>query len=74
MFNPASDPNAATSILGAAADLKENMNCIMKFGLPPSVAQQIDSQLILNSAHIDDPTIASNIELNFYVFHCLESY
>ncbi len=50
------------------------MNCIEKFGLPLSVAQQIDSRLILNSAHIDDPTIASDIELNSYVLYCLESY
>ena len=74
MSNPARDPNAETSTLDAAADLRENMNCIVKFGLPPSVAQHIDSRLILNDAHIDDPTIASDIEFNSYVFQCLESY
>ncbi len=74
MSNPASDPNAETSTLDAAVDLKDNMNCIEKFGLSSSVTQQIDSRLILNGAHIDDPTIASDIELNSYVLHCLESY
>ena len=74
MSNLASNLNAETSTLDAAADLIENMNCIEKFGLPPSVAQHIDSRFILNDVHIDDPTIASNIELNSYVLHCLESY
>ena len=74
MSNSTSDPNAETSTLDAAAELRENMNYIEKFGLPPSVAQHIDSRLILNDIHIDDPTIASDIELNSYVLHCLEIY
>ena len=74
MSNSTSDQNAETSTLDAAAELRENMNYIEKFELPPSVAQHIDSRFILNDVHIDDPTIASNIELNSYVLHCLESY
>ena len=74
MSNPASNPNAKTSILDTAIDLRENMNYIKKFGLLPNVAQYIDSQLILHNTHIDDPIIASDIKLNFYAFYCLESY
>ena len=74
MSNSTSDPNAETSTLDAAAELRENMNYIEKFGLPPSVAPHIDSRLIFNDIHIDDPTIASDIELNSYVLHCLKSY
>ena len=74
MSNSTSDPNAETSTLDAAAELRENMNYIEKFGLPPSVAPHINSRLILNDIHINDPTIASDIELNSYVLHCLESY
>ena len=50
------------------------MNYIKKFGLPPSVTQHIDSQLILNEIHIDNPIIALDIKLNSYVFHCLKNY
>ena len=74
MSNLISDPNAKTSTLNAAAELKENMNYIKKFRLPPSVAPYIDFWLILNDININDPTIASNIKLNLYVFHYLESY
>ncbi len=74
MSNPVSNPNAKTITLDATTDLRENMNCIKKFGLLPSIAQSIDSQLILNSAHIDNSTIISDIKLNFYVLHCLKSY
>ncbi len=74
MSNLASDPNAETNTLDVVADLRKNMNCIEKFRLHPSITQQIDSRLILNGAHINDPTIASDIELNSYVLHCLESY
>ena len=72
MFSPTSDRNPET--LDVAAELRENINYIEKFGLPPSVTHHIDSRLILNDVHIDDPTIASDIELNSYVLHCLESY
>ena len=74
MSNLASNLNAKTSTLNIAADLRENINCIKKFGLLLSVTQYINFQFILNDAHIDNPTIVSNIELNFYVFHYLESY
>ena len=74
MFNLTSDLNAKISTLDTAADLRENMNYIEKFGLHPSVAQYIDSRLILNGAHIDNPIIVSDIKLNSYALHCLESY
>lgn len=74
MSNLISDPNTKTSILDAAADLRENINYIEKLRLFPSVAKYINSQHIFNDIHINDLTIASNIKLNLYVFHCLESY
>ncbi|MCJ1346029.1 hypothetical protein MMC31_004240 [Peltigera leucophlebia] len=74
MSNLTSDSNPKTSVLDAAAELRENMNYIKKFELPLSVAQHINSRLILNDIYIDKPTIASDIKLNSYVLHCLESY
>ena len=74
MSNSTSNLNTETSTLDAIAELRENINYIEKFGSPPSVALYIDSQLIFNDIQIDDPTIASDIELNSYVLHCLESY
>lgn len=74
MFNPASNLNPKTSILDATADLRENINCIKKFGLPLSVAQHIKSRLILNNAPIHDPRTTLDIELNSYIFPYLESY
>lgn len=74
MSNSISNSNAKTSILNATAKLRENINYIEKFGLPPSVTQYINSRPIFNNIHIDDPTIASDIKLNSYVLHCLESY
>ena len=71
--SPPSDRNPETTTLDAAAE-RENLNCISKFGLPTSVAQHIDSRLILHDVHIDDPTIASDVELNSWVLNCLESY
>ena len=50
------------------------MNYIEKFGSPLSIVPHINSRLILNDIHIDDFTIASDIKLNSYVLHCLESY
>ena len=58
-----SDRNPEITTLNTAAE-KENLNCILKFGLPANVAQYIDLRLILHDIYIDDPTIASNIELN----------
>lgn len=74
MSNPVSNLNAETSTLDVAINLRENMNCIKKFGLSPSIIQQIDSWLIFNGAHIDNPIITSDIELNSYIFHFRESY
>ena len=71
MSSPTSDRNPKTLDV---ATVRENLNYIAKFGLPPSVAQHIDYRLILNNVHIDDPTTASDIELNSWVFNCLESY
>ena len=74
MSNLTSDPNAETSTLDGAAELRENMNYIEKFELSPSVTQHIDSRLIFNDIYIDNPKIASDIKLNLYVLHYLESY
>ena len=74
MSNLINNSNVKTSILDTIAKLRKNINYIKKFGLPPSVALHIDSRLILNNIHIDNPTIASDIKLNSYVFYCLESY
>ena len=67
------DPNAETTSSNIAA-IKENLSYIEKFGLPAGVAQRIDSRFILNDVHIDDPTTASDIELNSWVLNFLESY
>ena len=74
MFNSTSNPNAESSILDAAAELRENMNYIEKFGLPLSVAPHIYSRLILNDIHIVELIIVSDIELNSYVLYYFESY
>ena len=74
MSTSTSDQNPETATLDTAAE-RENLNYISKFGLPANVAQQhIDSRLILHDVHIDDPTIASDVELNSWVLNCLESY
>ena len=73
MSNLISNPNSKTSTLDAAAE-RENLNYIAKFRLPANVAHHINLQLILHNVHIDKPTIASDIELNLYVLHRLESY
>ena len=62
-LSPLSDRNFETTTLDAIAE-RENLNCISKFGLFTSVAQHIDLRLILYDVHIDDPTIASDVELN----------
>ena len=74
MSNSISNQNAKTSTLNTVAQLRENINCIKKLGLPLSIVQHINSRLIFNDAHINDPIIASDIELHFYVLHYLESY
>lgn len=74
MFNSTSNLNAKTSILDTTLEQKENMNYIKKFGLLLSVAQYINSQLILNNIYIDNSIVTSDIKFNLYVFHCFESY
>ena len=74
MFSsPPSNRNPETTTLDAVAE-RENLNCISKFGLPASIVQYINSRIILYDVHIDNPTIASDVELNSWVFNCLESY
>ena len=73
MFSPISDHNPETTILDATAKRK-TLNYISKFRLPANVAQYIDLCLILHDVHINDPTIASDVELNSWVLNCLESY
>lgn len=64
MSNLISNLNAKTSILDITIELRENINYIKKFGLPPNVTQYINSRLIFNDIHINDPTITSDIKLN----------
>ena len=70
---PPSDHKSEITTLDAVAK-RENLNCISKFRLPTSVAQHIDLCLILHDVHINNPTIASDVELNSRVLNCLESY
>ena len=72
MSSSTSNSIADTATLDAAD--KANVTYISKFGLPSSVAQHINSRLILNDIHIDDLATALDIELNSWVFNCLESY
>ena len=72
MSSSTSNPSPNASTLDAAE--KANLTYISKFRLPSSVAQHIDSCLILNDIHIDNPTTASDIKLNSWVLNCLESY
>lgn len=53
---------------------RENLIYITKFGLPLNIAQYINSCQIFNEIHINDPTIASDIELNSCVLNCIKSY
>ena len=74
MFSsPTSDPNPENKTSNTVA-IKDNLNYIAKFGLLASVAQYINSCFIFNDIHIDDPTIASDVELNSWVLNCFESY
>ncbi len=74
MSNSTSNLNVENSILDIVVELRENINYIKKFGLLPSIAQHINSQLIFNDVHINNSTIASYIKLNSYILHCLKSY
>ena len=73
MSSSTNDPNAETTTSNITT-IKDNLSYIEKFGLPAGVAQHINSSLILNDVHIDDPTTASDIELNSWVLNFLESY
>ena len=74
MFSsPLSNRNLKTTTLDAAAK-RENLNCISKFGLPASVVQYTNLYLILYDVHINNSTIALNIEFNLWMFNCLKSY
>ena len=69
MFSSTSNPSPNTITLNAA-----NLIYILKFGLSLSIAQHINSRLILNDIHTNNPTIASDIELNLWALNCQESY
>ncbi len=58
-----SNQNPKTTILDITVE-KENLNYILKFGLPTSIAQHIDLCLILHDIHIDNPTTVSDVKLN----------
>ena len=73
MSSSTSNHNPKTTTLDAVAE-RENLNYISKFGLPVNIAHHIDSRLIFYNIHIDNPIIASDLELNLWVFNCLESY
>ena len=74
MSNSISNPNAKTSTLDATTELRKNMNYLEKFGLSPSIAKHINFQLIFNDIYINNPIIASDIELNSYILYYLEIY
>lgn len=74
MCNQASNLNTKTNTLDIIINLWENINCIIKFGLPPSINPHITSQLILHDAHINDPIVTLDIELNFSVLYYQETY
>ena len=44
--------------------IKENLSYLTKFGLPPSIAQYIDTCLIFYDVHINDSIIVFVIKLN----------
>ena len=67
-----SDHNPKTTTLNTVK--RENLKYISKFGFPVGVAQQIDSRLILYDIQINNFLAASDVELNSWVFNCLESY
>lgn len=58
-----SNPNSENKTSNTVA-IKDNQSYIEKFELPPSITQHIDSCLIFNDIHINNPTIASNIKHN----------
>lgn len=68
-----SNPNINHAILDATSD-KVNLTYISKFGLPSSVIQYINFDLIFNKIHINNFTIVSDIKLNLWVLNWLESY
>lgn len=69
MSSSTSDPNPKAPTLDAAIE-RESLIYITKFGLPSSVAQHIDSRLILHDVHINEPT---NIFIFFLLFFIQES-
>ena len=72
MSSPTSNYNPRTTTLNA--DVKrENLNYISKLGLSANVAHHIDLREIFYDVHIDDLSIALDIELNLWVLNCLES-
>lgn len=63
MFLSTSNLNSDIATLDAIID-KINLTYILKFELPLSIAQYINSCLIFNNIHIDDSTIILDIKLN----------
>lgn len=58
-----SDLNSKTSTLNTTT-IRENLNYITKFELPPNIAKHIDICLMFHIVHIHDPITASDIKLN----------
>ena len=73
MSTSTSNLNPETTTLETTT-IRENLSYLAKFGLPPSVAQHINTRLIFHDVYIDDPITASDIELNLCVLMCLENY
>ncbi len=73
MSTSTSNLNLETTTLYTTT-IVENLSYLAKFRLPPSIAQHIDTCLIFHDIHINDPTTASDIKLNLWVFICPESY
>ena len=67
------NPNAKKTSSNTAA-IKDKLSYIKKFELFVDVIQHINSRLIIKDVHIDNPTIALDVELNSWVLNYLKSY
>ena len=63
MSTSTSNLNLETTTLDTNT-IRENLSYLAKFGLPPNVAQHINTRLIFHDIYINDPTTASDIDLN----------
>ena len=54
--------------------IRENPSYLVKFGLPPSIVQYINTCLIFYDVYVDDSTAALDIKLNSWVLIYLKTY